>query len=61
MSGTNQDDALMAVFGLSRAKCCHSVHSIGTDKLDMFCSLKNELVQRDSQCAEYLRDGGSDE
>lgn len=61
MSALNQADALMGIFGLSRAKCCHCVHSIGTDKLDMFCAVKNELVDRDSQCKNYTREVGSDE
>lgn len=61
MSLINQADSLMAIFGFHRVQCCHCHHSICTDKQDMLCSLKNELVKRDSQCAEYMRDGGSDE
>lgn len=61
MSVINQADYLMGIFGFHRVQCCHCNHSICTDKLDMFCAVKNELVDRDSQCKNYTREVGSDE
>lgn len=54
-------DTLMSIFGLHRAKCRHCVYSLGTDKADMYCEHKDELVKPDSQCPEYMREPGSDE
>jgi hypothetical protein len=54
-------DSLMSIFGLNRAKCCHCIQSIGTDQQDMYCTLKGQLVERDSQCEEWERATGSDD
>jgi len=54
-------DSLMAIFGMTRAKCCHCIHSIGTDHDDMYCTDKGQLVERDGQCEKWERATGSDD
>ena len=56
-----QADSLMEIFGFHRVKCCHCVHSIGTDAGDMLCTELDLLVKADDQCELYQREPGSDE
>lgn len=56
-----QADSLMEIFGFHRVKCCHCVHSIGTDASDMLCTELEQLVKADDQCELYMREPGSDE
>lgn len=60
MSIINAADSLMQIFGFNRVKCAYCVFSIGTDKADMYCERKDELVQPDSQCEQYMREVGSE-
>lgn len=61
MSIINAADSLMQIFGYTRVECRYCVYSLGTDKADMYCERKDELVKPDSQCPEYMREPGSDE
>lgn len=61
MTVINQTDSLMEIFGLHRVKCCHCVHSIGTDAGDMLCTELDQLVNADDQCELYMREPGSDD
>lgn len=54
-------DAFMAIFGMTRAKCCHCIQSIGTDHDEMYCTLKGQLMDRDQTCEEWERATGSDD
>ena len=56
-----QADSLMEIFGFHRVKCCHCVHSIGTDSGDMLCTELEQLVKAEDQCELYMRDPGSDD
>lgn len=53
-------DTLMSIFGLHRAQCRHCAYSLGTDKADMYCERKDELVKPDDQCPKYMREAGSE-
>ena len=61
MTVINQADSLMEIFGFHRVKCCHCVHSIGTDAGDMLCTELDQLVKADDQCELYMREPGSDD
>lgn len=61
MSVIAQADSLMEIFGFHRVKCCHCVHSIGTDAGDMLCTELDRLVKADDQCELWMREPGSDE
>ena len=60
MSVISQADSLMAIFGYRRVACRYCIHSVGTDKADMYCAHIRELVQPDSQCEAYMREIGSE-
>ena len=60
MSVIAQADSLMEIFGFHRVKCCHCVHSIGTDSKDMLCTELERLVKADDQCELYMREPGSE-
>lgn len=57
----NSVDSLMAIFGYKRVTCeaCH--HSEGTHDLVLMCNHRNVLVERDSQCADFVRATGVDD
>ena len=52
--------SLMQIFGYKRVACRYCDYSLGTDKADMYCERKDELVQPDSQCEQYMREVGSE-
>lgn len=61
MTIINAADSLMAIFGYTRVTCDTCVHSVGTDGPVLLCNHRNVLVERDSQCPDFLREPGSDE
>lgn len=54
MSVINQADSVMAIFGFTRVKCYHCVHSIGTDAGDTYCTELERLVKDDDQCELWM-------
>lgn len=54
-------DSLMAIFGYKRVQCAYCTFSIGTDKGDMLCAKRVDLVQPDDQCEEFMREPGADD
>ena len=39
-------DSLMQIFGYTRVECRYCVYSLGTDKADMYCERRDELVNK---------------
>jgi len=54
-------DSLMSIFGMTPVRCCYCIQSIATDKNDLYCTAKAQIVQRRDQCENFERATGSDD